>query len=182
MKKISLKDFEKYHNELIGSKEMLLLKHNSERPLICYYDGLSYNNTEEYDKMNSGHNGGCYVAFDGDYIVIYFFKEESEIKNFLDNVILKFVDKLKELLPNENIEFTGNDILINDKKISGASSSDYATFFIGYNPDLDVIRKVCNKEMVKTPGGLKDYLSNEQVEQILEEIIIEFEQSLTSIE
>lgn len=180
MKKISLKDFEKYHNELIGTKELLLVKHNSEKPLICYYDGLNYNDNYDYNKINTGHSGGCYIAFDGDYMVVYFFKEESEIKNFINNVILKFVDKLKELLPDENIEFTGNDILINGKKISGASSSDYAVFFIGYNPDLDVIRKVCNKEMEKVPGGLKDYLSNEQVEQILEEIIIEFEQNQNS--
>lgn len=175
MKKISLKDFEKYHNELIGTKELLLVKHNSEKPLICYYDGLNYNDNYDYNKINTGHSGGCYIAFDGDYMVVYFFKEESEIKNFINNVILKFVDKLKELLPDENIEFTGNDILINGKKISGASSSDYAVFFIGYNPDLNVIREVCNKEMLKTPGGLKEYLSNEQVERILEDIINEFE-------
>ena len=175
MQKIELKDFEKYHNELVGSGDVLLAKHISKKPLICYYDGLNYTDSNKCDKMNSGHNGGCYISFDGDFVVIYFFRENKDAQKFIDNVILKFVDKLKEIIPDKIIEFTGNDILIDGKKISGASSSDYAVFFIGYNPDLNVIREVCNKEMLKTPGGLKEYLSNEQVERILEDIINEFE-------
>ena len=175
MLRIRLDEFEEYHNRLLNSHEIVLAKNELENTLICYYDGCDYNSLDGYEKINTHHNGGCFVSFKGDFVIAYF-GEESNIQYFLDNCRDRFVDKLREVLPNEDIKIDNNDILINNRKISGASSSDYVGFFIGYNPDINIINEICNKEMGKIPGGLKDYISEEDLERILEEVIREFEE------
>lgn len=175
MLKIRLDEFEEYHNQLLNSKEILLAKNESENPLVCYYNGCDFNDYAEYRKINTCHDGGCYISFKGDYVIAYF-GEESEIQYFINNCRNKFVEKLKEKLPNENIEVTENDILINDRKISGASASDYVGFFVSYNPDIELIRQICNKDSGKIPGGLKNYLSEEELEEMIENTVREFEE------
>lgn len=174
MLRYNLEEFSYNHDRLIKSGEVVLVKNTLEEPTICYYDGCEFNDIDKYEKLNTYHNGGCYVAFKNDFVVAHF-GIERDTNDFMNLVLLKFVDKLKEKLPEENIEFTGNDILINNKKISGGSTSDYIGFFIGYNPDVEVIKEVCNKEMEKIPGGLSEYISDFEIERILEDIIIDFE-------
>ena len=46
MIEIELKDFDKYHDTLINSKEIIFARNNLDKPLICYFDGCDFNEIE----------------------------------------------------------------------------------------------------------------------------------------
>lgn len=55
-----------------------------------------------------------------------------------------------------------NDILIDGRKITSWSRTHYEGMWqnvlhVSINSDVDLIRRICKKPMVKVPGSLKDY-------------------------
>lgn len=81
-----------------------------------------------------------------------------------------FVKYLKGL--GLNVETNRNDILVDGFKVASSveiSIGDginrvYSTYQISINQDIDAIRHICKKEMVKIPKGLGDYgITTEQV-------------------
>jgi lipoate-protein ligase A len=71
-----------------------------------------------------------------------------------------------------NAFFDGNDILIDGYKISGLSATpygalQYSTIHIGINTNLEDIKTICTKPMIKIPKGLSEYnITTEEIEQI----------------
>lgn len=180
MEKINLKDFEEAYKKYIHTDKLVLAENKLDELLICYPNEDSYDH--EYVTENNllaqytHHTRGCFVAFPHDFVVLYF-TTDDKVPLALSEIRDKFVEKLKECMPDFDIHIDNNDIIINDKKISGASYNDYFAFFVSYNPDPEIIKHICKKQSEKIPGGLLEYgLSREEIEQILENIMIEFEE------
>lgn len=75
-----------------------------------------------------------------------------------------FVDAFCDFLRSKGltVEANNNDILVNGFKVaSGVEGGHKGYRYFGYqislNQDLELIKKVCKKEMVKIPKGLSDF-------------------------
>lgn len=88
-----------------------------------------------------------------------------------NNFIIAFIDYLKSF--NLNVTTNNNDILIDGYKVASCVElrvgenlhAIYSTYQISINQDLEAIRHICKKEMVKVPKALSDYgFSTEQIE------------------
>lgn len=108
--------------------------------------------------LQTKHMGGTIVNF----------KEDICVGNF-QNVFNDFGDKFNELLikyfesKGLNVSKNGNDILVdNEYKVSSYSSVNmdgrlYTAFHISIGMNIDLIKNICKKEMVKIPKGLSEY-------------------------
>lgn len=127
-------------------------------------NGVENSLNEEYclendvEILHTKHMGGTIVNF----------KEDICVGNF-QNGFNDFGDKFNELLikyfeeKGLNVSLHGNDILIdNEYKVSSYSSVNingrlYTAFHISIGMDIDLIKNICQKEMVKIPKGLSEY-------------------------
>jgi hypothetical protein len=108
------------------------------------------------------NQGGVIVLSKGDVEIGIFQDNGWDVwKNYLNLLC----EKLKEKVPN--IEVVGNDLVIDGKyKCVGSSSRNlgdaknpyiYTAVHISINMDLELIKNICKKEMVKIPKGLSEY-------------------------
>lgn len=120
-----------------------------------------------YMVLDTQHTGGAVVVSEGDVSVIHF----GEIgNNWMQRFAYYLIDKYME--KGLNATFDGNDVLIDGYKISGLSATSYghiqySTIHIGINANLDHIKAICKKPMVKVPKGLSEYgITTEEIEQM----------------
>lgn len=113
------------------------------------------------------YNGGTILSNKGDVIFAHFGEPENRwIFGFVDY----FVDWLKA--KGLNAEFVDNDVLVDNYKVCGTCITrhgciDYTCCFICLDIDLDHIKAICRKPMVKVPKGLGEYgITTEEVEQM----------------
>lgn len=125
---------------------------------VC--DDLGYNICEAY------YNGGTLVANKGDIGFAHF----GEVKNeWMTLFVNDFTNWLRD--KGLNAEFVGNDILIDDYKVCGTGITrygriDFSAAFVSINPNLEHIKAICKKPMVKVPKGLSEYgISTKEVEE-----------------
>lgn len=110
-----------------------------------------------YTMLDTKHTGGVVVVGEGDVSVIHF----GEIGNdWMHRFANYLIERYKER--GLNTTFDGNDVLIDGYKISGLSATpyghiQYSTIHIGINTNLDHIKAICKKPMVKVPKGLSEY-------------------------
>lgn len=141
--------------------------HDKKSVLIAQADAVDRDLCSKlgYNIMETRHTGGVVVVSEGDVSVIHF----GDIGN---RVMLDFAEYLVEQYKKRglNATFDGNDVLIDGYKISGLSATpyghiQYSTIHIGINTNLDDIRAICTKPMVKVPRGLSEYgITTEEVE------------------
>lgn len=104
------------------------------------------------------HLGGSIVCFPGDLSIMEICWGKSA---FATEVIQSFVGYLKEL--GLQAEQEKNDVLVDGKKIASWAratniegwTQSVVHFSVGM--DLEVVKKICTKPMVKVPGRLADY-------------------------
>jgi hypothetical protein len=87
-------------------------------------------------------------------------------------IINKVADWIRTKTTNEVI-ISGNDILIDGKKVLGMANYVYEDitvcgFHLAFDIDIDFIQKVCTKEMVKVPAGLNSFGTFDREELITE--------------
>ena len=113
--------------------------------------------------------GGTLIMSEGDLDIGHF-------KLGFNNFNERFGKELLEYLSKKNIkcEWVGNDLIVDSKyKVASYSSVMYdgllySAFHISVNIHLDIIKKVCKKEMVKIPRGLSDYgITTEELKKLL---------------
>ena len=120
-----------------------------------------------YFVYESFNNGGTILGNNGDIM----FSHVAEPKN---GWIFRFAECFIEWLKSKglNAEFVDNDILVDGCKVCGICITrygriDFSSGFIGINTNLDHIKQICKKPMVKVPKGLSDYgITTEEVEQM----------------
>lgn len=121
-----------------------------------------------YEVYESFNNGGTILASVGDIM----FSHVGKIDN---GWIFRFAHYFVEWLKAKglNASHDNNDVLVDGYKVCGMCITrygriDFSSGFIGLTANLDHIKAICKKPMVKVPKGLVDYgISTEEVEQML---------------
>ena len=120
-----------------------------------------------YDVYEAFNNGGTILAQPGDVVIGHFYETDN---GWCDKFVAYFVDWLKG--KGLNAEATKNDVLVDGYKVCGMCVTrygriDYTGGIISMNVNLDHIRALCKKPMVKVPRGLYDYgITTEEVEEM----------------
>jgi len=139
----------------IKTNECLLCQNISDEVIIGTNEKAEFNNPKKYKAIDGHHSGGIVVMFPGD-VICNWVSEVSLIEPIKDMVCCYLMNKG---LP---LNFDSNDIMINGKKLFGTMSTPYngnyyEGMFLSFNPDKDLIDKICKKEMKKVPIGLSSY-------------------------
>ena len=120
-----------------------------------------------YDVYEAYYNGGTILGNSGDMAFAHF----GHIENgWMTRFVEHFINWLRD--KGLNAEYVNNDILVDGYKICGMCVTrygriDYTAGFIGINTNLDHIKAICKKPMVKVPKGLSEYgITTEEIEQM----------------
>lgn len=118
-----------------------------------------------YEVVESYNNGGTILANPGDIIFSHLDTPENGwLWRFRDH----FVEWLKAR--GLNVIRDDNDILVDGYKVCGLCITrygliDFSSAILAVNTNLDDIKRICRKPMVKVPKGLSDYgITTEEVE------------------
>lgn len=120
------------------------------------------------------HEGGTIVASPGD-VQIGIFTQGYKGDEYRKAIIGRLMELLLENGHSASLE--QNDILVNGKKVAGFGSRMfgnilYTAFQISVNVDINLIKSICTKPMVKTPDGLSNYgVTTDHVLNILFDIV-----------
>lgn len=120
-----------------------------------------------YEVYEAYYNGGTIIGNKGDMAICHFDAIEN---GWYDRFIAYFLEWLKN--KGLNADYVSNDIVVDGYKVCGMCVTrygriDYTAGFIGINTNLEDIKKICKKPMVKVPKGLFDYgITTEEVEQM----------------
>lgn len=120
-----------------------------------------------YEICEAYYNGGTIVGNKGDIAFAYFDRSEN---GWMNRFVEHFVGWLKE--KGLNAVYESNDVLVDGYKVCGVCTTrygriDYTAGFISVNANLDHIKQICKKPMVKVPKGLSEYgISTEEVEEM----------------
>lgn len=143
--------------------------HDEKSVFIALADSINKDACAEYGYtvLDTKHTGGVVVVSEGDVSVVHFGAIGSDwMHRFADYLIERYKER------GLNTTYEDNDVLIDGYKISGLSATpygnlQYSTIHIGINTNLDHIKAICRKPMVKVPKGLSDYgITSEEVEQM----------------
>lgn len=144
-------------------------------PAVHYGEDLQFDENKVHElnleTFNLQRKGGAIIASPGDIVYCFTSKEENsrfnaELRKFLAK---KLTDRCI------NIEQIKNDLLVNDKKCFGFMHQKIGKlhFYGGHisiNCNLELIKELCTKEMIKMPGGLGEYnITSEDVIEWLKE-------------
>ena len=120
-----------------------------------------------YEIIESYNNAGTIVSNEGDVLIGHFYTPDN---GWYDRFITYFLEWLKA--KGLNAEFVSNDILVDGYKVCGMcitryGSIDYTGGIISMNVNLNHIKPICKKPMVKVPKGLSEYgITTKEVEQM----------------
>lgn len=180
IKKTTLEDV----NDLVFD----ILSNQSEAIVYCIADdncAVVGNNggADLYEIRKSGikmvqinHEGGTIVLSPGD-VDIGIFTEGWYGKDYRSEIIDRIINKLRK--KGHNAVVSGNDVLVNGKKIVGFGSRMYGKILytaihIAVNTNVDLIKKICTKDMVKSPDALSNYgIDTQDVLDIMTEVFEE---------
>lgn len=113
------------------------------------------------------YHGGVIVAEKGDFGIAYFGRNGNTFKDDFMNYFVKWLKKkgIDAVIDN-------NDVLVDGCKCLGAGHKkhgvvDFSVIYIGVNPNVENIKKICNKPMIKEPKGLGAYgIDSEQIKKM----------------
>lgn len=120
-----------------------------------------------YEVVESFNNGGTILASEGDIIMSHLYAPENGwLKRFAEH----FVNWLNAR--GLNAEYVDNDVLVDGFKVCGTCVTrygriDFSSAIMTLNVNLDHIRAICKKPMIKVPKGLSDYgITSAEVEEM----------------
>ena len=149
----------------IINKEEVFLYGCTQYPVVLKGQGdideqyCKNNNIEIYSSFNAG---GTIIMDKGDIDIVILKEKGWDIGKYLGEQILQYL-QAKAI----NVSLEGNDILVDGiYKVASYSSINlgdainpyiYTAGHISINPNLEMIKCICKKEMVKIPKGLGEY-------------------------
>lgn len=163
--------------QLIDNKEFGIVSVYTNE--TCVHHGQDPNKKLNMEYCNN-HNipiysydsfGGNIVATKGDYSIAFLIPQEIDISaNFI-------LEKTKIILEKyfDNVTIQNNDIMINDKKVAGATSFGTDTFFFliyhfSMSDKTDLITSICGAPTTnKTPGYIDPEIL--PTEQLMEDLL-----------
>lgn len=164
--------------ECIQNKDSSILYIVYEEPLVVR--GSEEIPNEEYI---SEHNinifdirtgGGTIVVGQGDIGIGFASPDTDRINNALWRIRDMFIEYLRT--KDIAVELSDNDLMINGYKCASYSSKAisndmcFGAFQFSVNVDLELIRNICNKPMVKIPKGLSEF--GITTEEIIDNIVL----------
>lgn len=146
---------------------------------VCY--GIDNSCNIEYCKKNNIkyihqsklNKGGCIVGVKGNIFIDV--KRKIKDGKCISDKFSKSLAKYFESKGLQSIRTDNNDILIDDYKVASGCESTIGEFqYMGYQismfQDIELIKNVCNKEMIKIPKGLNDYgLTTNDIKEFIED-------------
>lgn len=128
-----------------------------------------YCNENNIGLLEFPNEGGLIIVNKGDFDIGHFsYKTENKFNYEFSDYLLKF---LKNKNINANLE--GNDLIIDGLYKCASFSSRrfnkilYSAYHISIGMNLDLIKNICTKEMIKTPKGLEDYgITTNEIEEL----------------
>lgn len=120
-----------------------------------------------YTVYEAFNNGGTILTEPGDVELGHWYKPDN---GWRDRFVEYCVNWLKS--KGLNAVYNDNDILVDGYKVCGTCITrygriDYTGIHIGVNTNLDHIKAICRKPMVKVPRGLSEWgITTEEVEQM----------------
>ena len=124
-----------------------------------------------YEIVESYNNAGTIISNAGDVLIGHFAQPDN---GWYDRFISAFLAWLKG--KGLNAEYVSNDIVVDGYKVCGMCVTrygliDYTGGIISMNVNLEHIKAICRKPMVKVPKGLSEYgITTEEVEQMFLDI------------
>lgn len=180
MRKVLVKDITNELNEHIQNKieETIYCIHDQPLVFVSKTNEINY---EELEKSNvivcpSQNFGGTIVASAGDMDMAIFKLNGWRVgSEFLKNIKEKFDKYIPNLSIDKNdLIAEGKYKLISYASVNAGDNLIYTCVHISFNPNVELINKICSKPMKKIPKSLKDYgLTTNMLEQILQEINID---------
>ena len=150
-------DVKQYEDKLKNIKinDSFLCQNMSEEVYIAMNNNTTYKNNKNYLVINGEYAGGTIVLFPKD-IVFTWYTKRNMTNEILGDIINFFAER------DVPIYGSSNDIMIDGKKLLGTTSSEYKDgyyegLFFSFDPDKEIIRSICQKEMKKEPIGLSTY-------------------------
>jgi len=140
--------------KIAKSGDGLLCQNMSDQPYIAVTETSEFNNPDNYLVIHSKHVGGVGLYFPRDLGFTW-------VSN--KSLMMDIIQEINFYFSRKGIRLSGdnNDIMINGRKLSGTMSTKqgdnyYEGMFLSFNPDIDIIKSVCKKEMRKEPIGLTE--------------------------
>ena len=103
------------------------------------------------------HSGGTIIVFPGDLSLYASSRERNKLGK-------RITERVRQYLLDAGINavIDGNDVMADGKKVCSYGSSVVnglleTVVHVSINSDVELIRKICSKEMIKMPGALSDY-------------------------
>lgn len=118
-----------------------------------------------YDIYEAYYNGGTIIGNKGDMAFAHFRHLDN---GWMDRFVTAFLNWLSD--KGLNAVYESNDILVDGYKVCGLCVTrygriDYTAGFISIDTNLEHIKAICKKPMVKVPKGLSEYgITSEEVE------------------
>lgn len=164
------------NNQFSSSKNSILFNIPTKKSV---YTGKNEYNKDYCDTNNItildlGYSGGTIVVSDKDLGISFVLDNEIE-QIYLTKKISEIISRLFK-----TAEINGNDILIDGYKICGCvyinKGGKHAYMYqISFETDIELIKNICLKEMVKIPRGLNYFRDNTR-EDLINEIKIWLQQ------
>lgn len=175
MKKVEFKEYVKnLPNYLSSSEDQLYFVYGEKNYVLSNGSdfNVQYCLDNDIEIIRTEHNGGTIVSSKDDIYIVFFSQNNN---NFGTQLCHKFLEFLKDR--GINASYDGNDILVDDVHKVAANSKrriNYkyytAVAFFGTS-DVEIIKNVCTKSMLKIPKGLNEYgVTTEEVKQFIETI------------
>jgi hypothetical protein len=167
--KVNEKQYQQIYKEMIDKNYKEDKYYMVVEEPICIHESNAKNYDEEYCKANNImilHNerpGGTIVTWKGDVGVIYMQdtnKVPIEIERLLHYLIAE--KKLNASLAGTHENF-GRDVMIDNKyKVAAYVNTIYkdrvfTAMHFSVSVDVELIKRICTKPMVKIPKGLSEY-------------------------
>lgn len=150
--------------------------HIAEFPLV--HVGVNVDINEQYCKDNNipvfrvERTGGTIVSNPGDFDFVIVEKEKKYTRpQILTKLLTLLVSK------NQSVVFENNDLLVDGYKVASYSYRDvpggiYTAIHISMSVNMNLIKNICNKEMIKVPKGLNDFgINSEDIDKIVLEVV-----------
>ena len=106
--------------------------------------------------------GGCIVGVKGNIFIDAKRLLDDEDSECLSDKFSKALCEYLKVIGLDSVRQDNNDVLVNGYKVASGCESivngfKYMGYQISINQDIELIKHVCNKEMVKEPKGLGEF-------------------------
>ena len=171
------------------SKEIKAIIQNQKECIVWGIPDKNYvfsGRNTNYNKLYCEENGIEILEFPNEGGVIVISNGDFDIGHFsfdLNNSFnLGLAKKVEDYLLNKkiNAKFIGNDLIVDNKYKCASFSSRkfnnilYSAFHFSLSCNLELIKNICTKPMVKIPNGLTSFgISLEEIKTLFEEFIKE---------